>query len=169
MTVMYFSTSILSPVFPLAKLVAVYIVLLKIPLTILPAFLLKRGTRPLLIVPTGIMALSLIMLGFGLDASIQWLAIVGITLFVSFFSIGLGPIPWIVLATAMPPHARAATSTIGQTINWSTNFIVGAAFLPLQSWLASVGGGQGSVFYVFAAACAAAALAMREGYRRLDG
>lgn len=171
---MYFSTSILSAVLPgPAKAIALGIVVLKIPITISPAFLIERlGTRPLMILPTYVMTGSMLALALGLNAGEQGgaLAVAGMVGFVAAFSVGLGPVTWVVLGEVMPPYARTAASSLGLAVNWSTNFVVGVTFLPLQQYLAGSKGREGgrregNIFFLFAAACGAAVLAMRWGYR----
>jgi len=168
--VMYFTTSILSPISSNSKLLSLGVMCFKIPMTILPALIIERtGPKPLLILPTAFMSLCLVALAAGINTDTPALAILGITAFVAFFSVGLGPVTWVVLATSLPPHARAAASSVALGINWSFNFLVGATFLPLQQWLAA---GQrskeGDVFFVFAATCAIGAWAIRKGYQRLE-
>ncbi|BEI86451.1 hypothetical protein CcaverHIS002_0607380 [Cutaneotrichosporon cavernicola] len=164
--VMYFSTAILSAVIPgSAKAIALAIVIVKVPITISPAFLIERvGTRPLLILPTCFMVGAMLALASGLNSEGGTLAVAGMVGFVAAFSVGLGPVTWVVLGEVMPPYARPAASAVGLAVNWSTNFVVGAAFLPLQ---AKLGGRDhpGNIFYIFAGSCAAAVLAIRWGYR----
>lgn len=168
--VMYFSTSILSAVLPgSAKGIALAIVLLKVPVTVSPAFLVERvGTRPLLVLPTCVMVGAMFALASGLNSDGGGLAVGGMVAFVVAFSVGLGPVTWVVLGEVMPPRARPAASAMGLAVNWSTNFVVGAAFLPLQARLGGRGH-QGNIFYLFAGACAAAVLAIRWGYRVYEG
>jgi hypothetical protein len=163
---MYFSTAILSAVLPAsAKAVALAIVLLKVPITLSPAFLIERvGSRPLLVLPTCVMVGAMFALAAGLNSGGGALAVGGMVAFVAAFSVGLGPVTWVVLGEVMPPRARPAASALGLAVNWSTNFVVGAAFLPLQARLGGRGH-QGNIFYLFAGACAAAVLAIRWGYR----
>lgn len=170
--VMYFSTSILSPLLPAdAKLIALGIVILKVPITTTPAFLIERcGTRPLLLYPTMAMTVCMLALGLGLNLPNSVLAVTGMVAFVASFSVGLGPVTWVVMGEVMPVHARDAASSLGLALNWSTNFIVGATFLPLQQRLAGKeGGGEGNIFFVFAGMCGAAVLGIFWGYRRYGG
>lgn len=164
---MYFSTSILSPVFPgSAKLVALIVVVLKIPATVAPMFMIERlGTRPLLLYPTAIMVVCLLALGLGINTGSGVLAAGGMIGFVVAFSVGLGPVTWVVLSEVMPAHARAAASAVGLAVNWSTAFVVGATFLPLQQRLAGVSKVQeGNIFFLFAATSALAVYGIRWGY-----
>ncbi|CAK9784948.1 putative vacuolar membrane protein [Cutaneotrichosporon oleaginosum] len=163
--VMYFSTTILSAVLPTsAKLIALAIVILKVPITLSPAFLMERvSTRRLLVLPTCIMVGAMFALAAGLNSGRGGLAVGGMAVFVTAFSVGLGPITWVVLGEVMPPRARPAASAVGLAVNWTTNFIVGSAFLPLQVMMGQHGH-PGNIFYLFAGSCAAAVVAIRQGY-----
>ncbi|WVQ82698.1 hypothetical protein IAT38_004830 [Cryptococcus sp. DSM 104549] len=166
--VMYFSTRILTPVFQSnSRLVALIIVIIKIPVTILPAFLIERvGSRRLLVFPTIIMSLSALTLAIGINTDAQLLSILGVILFVVSFSVGLGPVTWVVLPEVMPKHAATAAGSVGLALNWTINFCMGAAFLPLQEWMS--GGkdsGEGNIFFLFAGACAVIVVAVALAFK----
>lgn len=126
-TVMYFSTRILKPVLGggNSRLVALGIVIVKIPLTMAPAFLIERvGSRALLLYPTLVMSLAALGLALGLNLSIPALSATSIVLFVSAFSMGLGPVTWVVLSEVMPKEARTASGSVGLAVNWTANFVM---------------------------------------------
>lgn len=52
-------------------------------------------------------------------------------LFVVFFGIGPGSIPWLITAELFNQTYRVPASSIAVLVNWSGNFIVGLAFKPL--------------------------------------
>ncbi|WVW82458.1 hypothetical protein I302_104468 [Kwoniella bestiolae CBS 10118] len=166
--VMYFSTGILTPVFQSnSRLIALFIIITKVPITMLPAFLIERlGTRRLLLIPTIFMSIAAILLAFGINYDAQALSVIGVFSFVIAFSIGLGPVTWVVLPEVMPKHAVTAAGSIGLALNWTLNFCMGAIFLPLQRWMS---GGkderEGNIFFVLAATCLAAVLAMRVAFK----
>ncbi|WVQ62040.1 uncharacterized protein L199_000174 [Kwoniella botswanensis] len=166
--VMYFSTRILTPVFQSnSRLIALFIILTKVPITILPAFLIERlGTRRLLLIPTLFMSIAAVLLAFGINYDAQALSVIGVFSFVMAFSVGLGPVTWVVLPEVMPEHAVTAAGSIGLALNWTLNFCMGAVFLPLQRWMS---GGrddeEGNVFFVLAATCLGAVLAMRIAFK----
>ena len=115
------------------------------------------------------MIFSALLLVYGLNRDSGPASAVAIVSFVSFYSVGLGPVVWVVLAEVMPPEARTAAGAIGIALNWTMNFIMGSIFLPLQMWLS--GGkdsGEGNIFYVFAVTCALAFVAMRQSYAAYD-
>lgn len=109
--------------------------------------------------------LSSALLIFGLNRHHQALSGIGIIAFVLSFSIGLAPMPWLVLSEVMPSHARTAGGSIGVCLNWLTNFTAGSSFLPLQKILKNGDTGEGNVFYVFTATGALAFMAIWSSYR----
>ncbi|OCF33909.1 hypothetical protein I316_04251 [Kwoniella heveanensis BCC8398] len=169
--VMYFSTRILTPVFQSnSRLIALFIIIIKLPITATPAFLIERvGTHPLLLYPTVFMSISALLLAFGINNDIQALSVIAILSFVIAFSVGLGPVTWVVPAEVMPKHAVTAAGSVGVALNWSANFCMSAAFLPLQQWMS--GGkdsGEGNIFFVLAVTCLMAVLAMRVAFGLRD-
>lgn len=63
----------------------------------------------------------------------QWMAIICACLFVGFFAIGLGAIPWIVNSEIYPLHLRSIANSVSTTANWIANFIVSMSFLTMMS------------------------------------
>ncbi|OXG79010.1 vacuolar membrane protein [Cryptococcus neoformans A2-102-5] len=169
--VMYFSTRILTPVFQgNSRLMALIVVLIKLPITVLPVFLIERlGSRRLLVLPTSIMCFAALLLALGINTNAAGLSIVGIILFVVAFSIGLGPVTWVVLPEVMPSHAVNAAGSVGLALNWVLNFAMGAAFLPIQQTLSGgVESREGNVFFILSVTCAIAAVAIKLTFRRYD-
>lgn len=61
----------------------------------------------------------------------SWMSIVSmaaIFLFVSFFEIGPGPIPWFIVAELFSQGPRPAAIALAGCCNWTSNFIVGMFF-----------------------------------------
>ncbi|WVO17288.1 hypothetical protein L204_104980 [Cryptococcus depauperatus] len=161
--VMYFSTRILTPVFgKRAQLMALFVVMIKIPITILPAFVIERcGSKVFLVYPTAIMCLSALFLAIGINSDTPSLSIIALMLFVIAFSVGLGPVTWVVLPEVMPKRAVTAAGSLGLAVNWILTFCMGAAFLPLQHWLSgNKESKEGNIFFILSATCAMASLAM---------
>jgi SP family myo-inositol transporter-like MFS transporter 13 len=64
----------------------------------------------------------------GLGAG-KWLSLLGILLYLVFFSISLGPIPWTVNSEIYPLHLRGVGNSIATTVNWVSNYAVSQVFL----------------------------------------
>ncbi|KAK3127531.1 hypothetical protein QOZ80_7AG0574620 [Eleusine coracana subsp. coracana] len=121
-------------------------------LTILIATFLfdKLGRRPLVLSSVGGMVVSLVGLGTGLtvvghhsaDARVPWavaLCIASILAFVSFFSIGLGPIAPVYTSEVFPLRVRALGFAFGVACNRVTSGVVSMTFLSLSNAI-TIGG-----------------------------
>jgi len=84
--------------------------------------------------------------GGGGGASLGWLPVVCLVVFVVSFSLGFGPIPWMIVAEITPSHAIGAVSATGTAFNWLCAFIVTKQFESIQKSLQSYG-----AFWMFAA------------------
>uniref|UniRef100_A0A8C9ZSD9 Solute carrier family 2 member 2 n=1 Tax=Sander lucioperca TaxID=283035 RepID=A0A8C9ZSD9_SANLU len=77
----------------------------------------------------------------------SWMSYVSMSaifLFVSFFEIGPGPIPWFIVAELFSQGPRPAAIALAGCCNWTSNFIIGMTFPYIQTWLDSY------VFILFA-------------------
>jgi len=63
------------------------------------------------------------------------LALVAVIVFVSFFEIGLGPIPWLIVAEMFEGKYVAVSMSISSQMNWACNFIVGLVFPYMNEYL----------------------------------
>lgn len=70
------------------------------------------------------MSISSFILAWSINFHLAILSSIAIVAFVAAFSIGLGPVPFVVLGEVMPPHAKSAASSFGLGVNWLTNFVV---------------------------------------------
>ena len=55
----------------------------------------------------------------------------GILLYLGFFSVSLGPVPWTVNSEIYPLHLRGVGNSLSTTTNWVSNYIVSQFFLLL--------------------------------------
>ncbi|KAG9102471.1 hypothetical protein FRC06_002005 [Ceratobasidium sp. 370] len=158
--VMYFSNDILSRVVPreVAAYTSLGITVLNAIMTFPAIFLVDRlGRKPLLMWSIMGAMVSNAALGVSLDAGFTTLSSVAVLTFVASFAVGLGPVPYLMISELTPYYAVSAMSSLSMSVNWSTNFLIGAAFLPLRNFLANLsfggshveGSGEGRVFYVF--------------------
>jgi MFS family permease len=119
----------------------------------------RRGRRPLLLGSYAAMLGALTLLGvtflLHLGAAERWLSLACLLVYIAAFAAGVGPAFWVLIAEIFPPHARTAGAGVATAANWFWTVTVGLAFLPLSAAL-----GQGTMFLVFAAVCAAALVFM---------
>eukprot|EP00818_Percolomonas_sp_WS_P008291 CAMPEP_0117435774 /NCGR_PEP_ID=MMETSP0759-20121206/656_1 /TAXON_ID=63605 /ORGANISM="Percolomonas cosmopolitus, Strain WS" /LENGTH=1532 /DNA_ID=CAMNT_0005227335 /DNA_START=583 /DNA_END=5184 /DNA_ORIENTATION=+ len=69
------------------------------------------------------------------SAIMSWISIVCVVGFVMSFAIGLGAIPWLILAEIFPDDARAYLSSICVGTNWVANFIVALTFPTMATYM----------------------------------
>lgn len=110
----------------------------------------RAGRRPLLLLSQigefiFILIVALSMIFKGQMGSIGDIILVaGVLLFVSSFAVGLGPIPWFIIAETFPSSTRGYAISVATTVNWLTNFGVALAFPSMQTALGKY------TFFVFA-------------------
>ncbi|KAL0305472.1 UNVERIFIED_CONTAM: putative inositol transporter 2 [Sesamum radiatum] len=66
----------------------------------------------------------------GCPSSFGWLALIGLALYIIFFSPGMGSVPWIVNSEIYPLRFRGVCGGIAATANWISNLIVAQSFYP---------------------------------------
>ena len=62
-------------------------------------------------------------------------ALGGVNAYVCFFEIGLGPIPWLIVAEMFDAKYVATAMSVSCQVNWSCNFIIGLAFPYMNKYL----------------------------------
>lgn len=67
----------------------------------------------------------------GCPSRYGWLALIGLALYIIFFSPGMGTVPWIVNSEIYPLRFRGVCGGIAATANWISNLIVAQSFLSL--------------------------------------
>lgn len=67
----------------------------------------------------------------GCPSKYGWLALIGLALYIIFFSPGMGTVPWIVNSEIYPLRFRGVCGGIAATANWISNLIVSQSFLTL--------------------------------------
>ncbi|XP_022679867.1 putative polyol transporter 1 isoform X1 [Setaria italica] len=123
----------------------------KTVIVLLAAILLDRvGRRPLMLASSGGMVVSLVGLAAGLTivgrhpdgAKVPWavgLCVTSTLAFVSFFSIGLGPMTAVYTSEIFPLRVRALGYAVGVACNRVTSGVVSMTFLSLSSAI-TIGG-----------------------------
>ncbi|XP_049880705.1 facilitated trehalose transporter Tret1-like [Pectinophora gossypiella] len=123
--------------------------------TFISSLLVERAGRKLLLLQSCIiMGITLIILGiyFKLQvdgynvATLGWIPLVCLVLFIISFSLGFGPIPWMMMAELFPVEMRGTASGISVIMNWCLVFIVTLCFPIMKDAI-----GIYSCFWFFAA------------------
>ncbi|KAF7000306.1 hypothetical protein CFC21_016239 [Triticum aestivum] len=119
-------------------------------------FLLDRvGRRPLLLCSTGGMIVSLVGLATGLtvvdqnpDARVPWavsLCVASVLAYVSFFSVGLGPVTGVYTTEILPLRVRALGFAVGAAGNRVVSGVMSMTFLSLSGAIT-----LGGTFFLYA-------------------
>ncbi|KAM4694105.1 solute carrier family 2, facilitated glucose transporter member 2 [Discoglossus pictus] len=93
----------------------------------------KAGRRSLYLIGLAGMCICAIVMTIALAllsqyAWMSYLCMVAIFLFVIFFEVGPGPIPWFIVAELFSQGPRPAAMAISGCCNWTCNFIIGMCF-----------------------------------------
>ncbi|ELW69457.1 solute carrier family 2, facilitated glucose transporter member 12 [Tupaia chinensis] len=62
-------------------------------------------------------------------AFLKWLSLASLLVFVAAFSIGLGPMPWLVLSEIFPAGIRGRAMALTSSMNWGINLLISLTFL----------------------------------------
>lgn len=121
----------------------------------------KAGRRILLLQSSIVMGICLATVGifFHLKAaetdvtSIGWLPLASLVLFIISFSLGFGPIPWMMMGELFAPEVKGIASSIAVMVNWTLVFIVTKCFGLMNEEL-----GSDVTFWIFAGCMAVGTL-----------
>lgn len=114
----------------------------------------KLGRRLLLLASSSVMAVSTIAMGvyFYMKendkesvTNLGWLPVSSLCVFIIMFSIGFGPVPWLMMGELFASDIKGVAGSIAGTSNWVLAFIVTKTFVNLKEAL-----GSGETFWLFA-------------------
>uniref|UniRef100_A0A0C9RNF3 TSA: Wollemia nobilis Ref_Wollemi_Transcript_8484_2248 transcribed RNA sequence n=1 Tax=Wollemia nobilis TaxID=56998 RepID=A0A0C9RNF3_9CONI len=80
----------------------------------------------------------------GCPSRFGWLAVVGLALYIIFYSPGMGTVPWVTNSEIYPLQYRGVCGGIAATSNWISNLIVSQTFLTMTQNI-----GTSNAFLVF--------------------
>ncbi|KAJ7568995.1 hypothetical protein O6H91_01G056200 [Diphasiastrum complanatum] len=118
------------------------------------------GRRLLLMVSAGGMAISCFLVGFSfylqenipplshMQTFVSILALTSLLVYITAFSLGTGPIPWILMSEVFPVHVKGLAGSLATLVNWSSAWVVTMTFNFLLAWSST-----GS-FFIFSGICA---------------
>ncbi|XP_011011018.1 PREDICTED: sugar transporter ERD6-like 16 [Populus euphratica] len=129
-----------------AKIGTIAYACIQIPITMLGAILMdKSGRRPLMMISsTGtflgsfLAGISFFLKGHGwLLDWVPILAIAGVLIYVSAFSIGMGAVPWVIMSEIFPINIKGIAGSLVVLVNWSGAWAVSFTFNFLMDWSSS--------------------------------
>uniref|UniRef100_A0A2N9EJQ3 Major facilitator superfamily (MFS) profile domain-containing protein n=1 Tax=Fagus sylvatica TaxID=28930 RepID=A0A2N9EJQ3_FAGSY len=132
---------------------------LQVVVTALGASLIDRtGRRPLLVVSASGMLLGSLLIGISFFSKahqmaiefVPILAITGVMVYIGFFSIGMGAVPWVIMSEVFPINLKGIAGSLVTLVNWFGSWVVSYTFNFLMDW-SSYG-----TFFVYGCFCAAA-------------
>lgn len=152
-SIIFYGVSVLIHIFPdAAVLINCLISVVNTVVTFASApFVDKLGRKPLLKISVSMMGILAAILGYGILKSNALLSIIGTFTYITFFAVGLGPIPFLLVGEVTQSKAKALAQSWGVTMNWLATFVVGFLFPILKE--SRLGAG---VYYIFAIMCAIA-------------
>lgn len=68
-------------------------------------------------------------------ASVGWLPLITFMVYVLGFSLGFGPIPWLMMGEILPARIRGPAASISTAFNWSCTFVVTKTFPLIKNGL----------------------------------
>ncbi|XP_017866776.1 PREDICTED: facilitated trehalose transporter Tret1-2 homolog [Drosophila arizonae] len=154
--IMFYSTSIFEDVGASlsGRVCTILIGATQVIMTLVATLIIDRaGRRILLLVSAFFMAITTCLMGVYFQmrdsdpnsvASIGWLPITSILVFIIFFSIGFGPGPWLVMAELFTEDVKSVAGSIAGTSNWFSAFLVTKLFPVLKNSI-----GSGPTFWIF--------------------
>lgn len=112
----------------------------------------KIGRKPLLLIGSAGMSLTLLTLGFcfyiGMDKGAGFIALICANLYVAFFSATWGPVMWVMLGEMFSNQIRALAIALCGVAQWLANFAVSWSF-PVLSGEGGIG--VGATYFIYTA------------------
>ena len=102
------------------------------------------GRKVLLYISDGGMILSLGVFGayfYFKEHSVQggdgselpgWIPLIALMVYVVSFSVGFGPIPWLMMGEVFPSRIRGTAASFATALNWAFTFVVTKTFMDMQ-------------------------------------
>ncbi|TXG65666.1 hypothetical protein EZV62_006941 [Acer yangbiense] len=80
------------------------------------------------------------------------LAVVGVMVYIGSFSVGVGPVPWVIMSEIFPINVKGTAGSLVTWVNWFGSWVVSYSFFYLFTW------SSWGVFFLYAAVCVMAIL-----------
>ncbi|KAL5066635.1 hypothetical protein RYX36_017522 [Vicia faba] len=140
-TVMYYGPTIIQMAGfksnEMALQISIFVAAMNAVGTVLGIYLIDHaGRRILALCSLGGVFASLVLLFVSFSnqssssaSSTGWLAVLGLILYIAFFSPGMGPVPWTMNSEIYPKEYRGVCGGMAATVCWVSNLIVSQTFL----------------------------------------
>ncbi|XP_011651013.1 sugar transporter ERD6-like 16 isoform X4 [Cucumis sativus] len=116
---------------------------IQVPITVVGVILMdKSGRRPLIMVSAAGTSLgcflagaSFFLKGRGLLLDfVPMLVVAGVLIYIAFFSIGMGAVPWVIMSEIFPINVKGVGGSIVVLVNWLGAWIVSFTFNFFITW-----------------------------------
>lgn len=163
--VLFYQDSIFATAMPDANelLNIIYVCLAQLVATVAGSMLVDRLGRRLLLLLSGIgHTISLLLLGYyylkikdnsEFQKNYGWLALTSLIVFISSFSIGYGPIPWMMIPELSSARVRSIIASVATAFNWGCVYIVTGYVKSLINATS-----PSTTYWIFALICAVSCL-----------
>ncbi|GAB2211535.1 hypothetical protein Droror1_Dr00024850 [Drosera rotundifolia] len=134
----------------------VSMVIVQVPMTALGTILTdKSGRRPLLLVSAAGTCLGCFLAGLSFllqdfdtwDKGTPFMALAGVLIYTGSFSLGMGGVPWVIMAEVFPINMKGSAGSLVTVINWLGSWIVSYTFNFLMSWSSA------GTFFLYSVVC----------------
>lgn len=148
-SIIFYGVNILIGIFPNhAIIINCLISTVNVIVTFLSAqYVDKLGRKPLLLTSVTFLGIATILMALGIINTNATLSIIGTFTYITFFAVGLGPIPFLLVGEVTQPRAKASAQSWGTAMNWMATFLVGYLFPILKTNLG------GYVYFIFLIMC----------------
>ena len=126
--------------------VTIYIGIINVLFTIVSIALIDRlGRKIRYFIGLCGMIISLIALGVAFSFqeyfgdTLKWVAVSGLSVYVAFFAVSLGPIGWLMISEIYPLNIRGRGMSVSSLSNWLFNGMIAFTFLKLSKLLTQPG------------------------------
>lgn len=135
--VFYYSTEFFVGIISVPLLGSTLVAFINVVATYVALLLMDNTTRRTLILASagGMFVSTLFIIASLLGYFPNFIALVAVCAYVSFFEIGLGPIPWLIVAEMFDSKYVATAMSMACIVNWACNFLVGLCFPFIQAAL----------------------------------
>ncbi len=112
----------------------------------------RLGRRLLCLVGFSVTAMCMFVLGaaqnhlIGTPETIPYISLVAVVIFILFFAVSLGGVPYLMMSEIFPLNLRGAGMATASCANWGFNWLVSVSFLSLASGI-----GFGNTFWLYGA------------------
>ncbi|ODV78945.1 hexose transporter of the major facilitator superfamily [Suhomyces tanzawaensis NRRL Y-17324] len=117
-------------------------------------FVDRVGRRPLMLFSAVTSGVFSVLIAFGLVRQMPYLIVGACYGFVICYSVGIGPIPYLMVSELASHEVVSTAQAIGTSANWGANILIAYLVPVLQD---AIGG---AIFYIFAAICGLYVLAV---------